>query len=145
MVFQYQNPRQAMDQLRGEVNRLLNGWLANGTPAWLPVRGQPAVNVWETGDAVVAELEVPGVKSDQVDISVVESELTLTIHRPEPELSGVAFHRRERPSGDVTRTIRLPSPVDPDRVSAELHDGVLTITLPRAESSKPRKINVKTG
>lgn len=145
MVFRYQNPRQAMDQLRDEVNRLFNGWLTNGTPAWLPVRGQPAVNVWETVDAVVAELEVPGVKSDQVDISVAESELTLSIHRPETEPTEVTYHRRERPSGDFCRTIRLPAPVDPDRVSAELREGVLTITLPRAESSKPRKINVKTG
>jgi HSP20 family protein len=134
-----------MDQLRDEVNRLFNGMLANGAPSWLPVRGQPAVNVWETEEAVMAELEVPGVKNDQIDVSVAENELTLSIRRPQVEVPGATFHRRERTSGDFSRTIRLPAPVDPDRVSADLHDGVLTISLPKAESSKPRKINVKTG
>lgn len=145
MVFRYQNPRQAMDQLRDEMNRLFNGVLTNGVPAWLPVRGHPAVNVWETDEAVMAELEVPGVKNEQIDVSVAENELTLTIQRPQAELPGVTFHRRERPSGDFTRSIRLPVPVDPERVSAELHEGVLTISLPKAEGTRPRKISVKTG
>ena len=144
MVFRYENPRQALDQLRDEMNRLFTGVLSNGASAWLPARGQPAVNVWESDDAVVAELEVPGVKSEQVDISVVENELTLKIERPQEVPTDVTFHRRERPSGAFTRVLRLPVPVDPNRVSAELREGVLTITLPKAESSKPRKIRVKT-
>jgi HSP20 family protein len=145
MVFRYQSPRQTMDQLRDEVNRLFNGLLPNGAGGWLPTRGQPAVNVWETDDAVVAELEAPGVKSEQVDVSVAQNELTLSVQRPAVEMPETTFHRRERPTGDFTRVIRLPAAVDPDRVSAALHEGVLTITLPKAEGSKPRKINVKAG
>ena len=145
MVFQYQNPRQAIDHLREEMNRLFSGMAPDGAWPWQSGRGQPAVNVWETADAVVAELEVPGVKNDQIDISVVENELTLRIQRPEMPSEEITFHRRERPSGPLTRVLRLPVPVDADRVSAELREGVLTVTLPKAENAKPRKIDVKTA
>jgi HSP20 family protein len=134
-----------MDQLREEMNRLFNGMLSNGTAAWFPTRGQPVLNVWETDDAVMAEVEVPGVKSDQVEVSVAQGELTLSVHRRFEEASEATFHRRERPVGDFTRVLRLPAAVAPDRVSADLHDGVLTITLPKAEESRPRKISVKAG
>ena len=144
MVFRYQNPRQAIDQLREEVNRLFTGWTPDGAWPWPTGRGQPAVNVWETNDALVAEMEVPGVKSEQIDISVVENELTLKIQRSESQPEEVTFHRRERPSGPLTRVLRLPVPVDAHRVAAELREGVLTVTLPKAESAKPRKISVKT-
>jgi HSP20 family protein len=134
-----------MDQLRDEVNRLFNGLLTNGAAGWLPARGQPAVNVWETDDAVMAELEAPGVKSEQVDVSVAQNELTLSVERPAADMPEATFHRRERPTGSFTRVIRLPAAVDADRVSAELHEGVLTITLPKSEGAKPRRINVKMG
>lgn len=145
MVFRYQGPRQTLDQLREEVNRLFTGFTPDGPLPWLAGRGQPALNVWETDDAVMAELEVPGVKSEQIDISVVENEFTLKIQRPESEAEPVTYHRRERPSGPMTRVVRLPVAVDPNRVSAELRDGVLTVTMPKAESAKPRKINVKAS
>ena len=100
------------------------------------------MNVWEQGDALLVEMEVPGVKSDQVDISVAGGELSIKIDRPEVAQEGVTYHRRERPVGSFTRVLRLPVEVDADRVEAELRDGVLMITLPKAEAAKPRKINV---
>jgi len=145
MVFLYQTPRQAMEQFREEMNRLVNGVLPSATGAWWPARGQPAVNVWETDEAVMVELETPGVKSEQVEVSVAQGELTLSIHRPAQEMPEATFHRRERPLRDFTRVIRMPAAVTPDRVKADLHNGVLTITLPKAEESKPRKINVQMG
>ena len=144
MVFRYQNPRQAIDQFREEMNRMFTGLTPDGGWPWVSSRGAPAVNVWETDDAVVVELEVPGVKSDQIDMSVVGNELTLKIERPQGQPEQVTFHRRERPSGPLTRVLRLPVPVDPNRVAAELREGVLTVNLPKAESAKPRKIDVKT-
>jgi HSP20 family protein len=145
MVFRYENPRQAIDHLREEMNRLFTGLTPDGAWPWVSGRGQPAVNVWETDDAVVAELEVPGVKGDQIDVAVVGNELTLKIQRPDNQPEEVTFHRRERPSGPLTRVLRLPVPVDADRVTAELREGVLTVTLPKAESAMPRKIDVKTA
>lgn len=144
MVFRYRNVRHSMHQLRDEMDRLLTGFFGESINrgSCSGSRGQPAVNVWERDDAVMVELEVPGVKSDQVEISVVGGELSLKIERPDPGQEGVTFHRRERPVGSFARVLRLPTDVDADRVEAELRDGVLTISLPKAESAKPRKIKV---
>jgi HSP20 family protein len=134
-------------QLRDEMDRLLTGFYGQA-PDWTPpglVRGQPAVNVWETEDAVMVESEVPGLKNEQLDISVVGDELVLKIERPAEPEEGVTYHRRERPIGSFTRIVDLPTQVDPNRVQAQLRDGVLTISLPKAEAAKPRKINVMAG
>jgi len=147
MAVRYRIPRDPFQQLRQEMDRLLTG-LRDQLPdvAWAwPGRSQPAVNLWEEDDSLVAELEVPGVKSDQVDVSVVGAELSLKIERPERQPEGATYHRRERPAGTFTRVLRLPCEVDADRVEAELKDGVLTIRLPKAEAAKPRKIRISTG
>ena len=144
MVFRSFYPRQPLGQLRHEMDRLLSGFFAQPPGSWLAGgREQPAVNVWDTQDALKVELEAPGVKKDQVDISVVGGELSLRVERPEVEQEGVTYHRRERPVGTFTRVLRLPADVDAGKVQAELAGGVLTITLPKAKSAKPRKIKVK--
>ena len=146
MVFRYNFPRGTASQLRREMDRLLSSFVGNfadGGQPWVE-RGQPSVNVWESGDAVVAEAELPGVQRDQINISVVGNELTLKVERPELEKEGVTFHRRERPGGSFVRVLRLPTEVDADRVEANLCNGVLTVTLPKAESARPRKIHVAT-
>jgi HSP20 family protein len=143
MRFQYLPARQAVDQLRGEMNRLLSGAMENFGSPWLSgARGQPAVNAWEKPDGFVVEMEVPGIKQEQLDISVVDNELTIKLERPEVEEPQVTFHRRERPTGNFARVLRLPAAVDGGRVAATLRNGVLTIELPKAESAKPRKINI---
>jgi HSP20 family protein len=146
MVFAYRNPRHPFYQLCDEMDRLWSGVFgpADGLrPAMF--RSQPAANVWERDDAVLVEMEVPGIKSDQVDISVAGGELSVKVTRSEVAENVIAYHRRERPIGAFTRVLRLPVEVDANRVQAELHDGVLTITLPKAESAKPRKIAVVTA
>jgi HSP20 family protein len=144
MVFSYQNSRHPLHQLRDEMDRLWNGFIGPAADGLLPTvfRSQPAANVWEQGEALLVEMEVPGVKSDQVDVSVAGGELSVKIDRSEEAVEGVTYHRRERPVGSLTRVLRLPVEVDANRVEAELRDGVLLITLPKAESAKPRKINV---
>jgi len=146
MVFRYNFPRGTASQLRQEMDRLLSSFVGNfadGGRPWVD-RGQPSINLWETGDAVVAEAELPGVRQDQIEISVVGNELTIKVERPELEKEGVTFHRRERPSGSFVRVVRLPAEVDANQVQADLCNGVLTVTLPKAESARPRKIHVVT-
>ena len=147
MVFRYTGGRYPIERLRGDVDRLLSGFLNNVAESGWPLagRGRPAVNVWEDGEAVYAELEVPGVKSDQVELSVVGNELSIKIARPEIEQEGVTYHRRERGGGSFARVLRLPSDVDADHVQAELANGVLTVTLPKSEAVRPRKIRVADG
>jgi len=145
MVFGYtRNPAQ---QFRRDLDRLLTGFANEFSEAGWPwgVRGQPAVNVWEKPEAVMVEVEVPGVKGDQIDISVVGNELTIKVSRPESDPADTAYHRRERPAGAFTRVLRLPSEVAADKVEADLRDGVLTITLPKSESARPRKININVA
>lgn len=144
MVFWYRNTPHPVRQLRDEMDRLFSGFLGQLSDRG-PRHGQPAVNVWEHEETVMVELEVPGVKADQVDISVVGGELSLKIERPELAQQNVTYHRRERPVGSFTRLLRLPADIDGDQVTAELSDGVLTIALPKAENAKPRKINVATA
>ena len=146
MVFGYRTRRHPLNQFRDEVDRLLTGVLG-GRPDGLMAgvfRNQPAINVWEQDDALKVEMELPGVKSEQLDISVAGGELSVKVNAPDDVKEGVTYHRRERPVGSFNRIVRLPVEVNADRVEADLHDGVLTITLPKAASAKPRKINVTT-
>jgi HSP20 family protein len=144
MVFGYQPTRHPFHQLRNEVDRLLTGFLGPAADGFLPgvFRSQPPVNVWEEQDSLKVEMELPGIKSEHLEISVAGNELSIKVNRPDVDQEGVTYHRRERPVGVLSRMVRLPAEVDADRVEADLRDGVLTITLPKAESAKPRKINV---
>ena len=147
MVFRNPSVQHPLYQFRDGMDRLLTGVLGPMAEGMLPpmFRSQPAVNVWEQGEALLVEMEVPGIKNDQVDVSVAGGELSIKIDRAEVEQENVKYHRRERPVGSFTRVLRLPVEVDADRVEAELRDGVLKITLPKAEAAKPRKINVAGG
>ena len=137
----YSNP---IWQLRGEMDRLLSGVFGQSVDGITPGAGsgQPAVNVWESGEDVLAEIELPGVSSNQIDVSVLGDELTIKVERPDVTQADATYHRRERPAGSFTRTLKLPCAIDAERVEADLNQGVLTLKLPKAEAAKPRKINV---
>jgi HSP20 family protein len=133
-------------QLREELDRLMTGaFSAPGvaTAARLVTgRSFPAVNVWENGENLFVEAEVPGLKSENLEITVVADELTLKGERAADERSEATYHRQERGAGSFHRVIKLPSEVNSDRVEAALNDGILLLTLPKAEAAKPRKIKV---
>lgn len=133
-------------QLRNDLDRQFTGFLESW-PALaeraLPARTYPAVNLWEDGDSLLLEAEMPGLKSENLTISVVGNELTLQGSREDVGQEGTSFHRRERGAGSFTRVLRLPYAIDSANVQAELHDGVLKVTLPKHESAKPRKIKVE--
>jgi HSP20 family protein len=147
MTFRYPGVQHPFHQLRDGMDRLFTGVFGPTAESMLPpkFRSQPAVNVWEQGEKLLVEMELPGIKSDQVDVSVAGGELTIKIDRPETPEEDIRYHRRERPVGSFTRVLRLPVEVDANRVEAGLHDGVLTVTLPKAEIAKPRKISVAGG
>jgi HSP20 family protein len=150
MVLRRVNSMLPVAQLRDEMDRLVSDFFGpeNGgpSPRWSrPTVSFPPLNVWEDGDALYAEAEMPGVKSDELDISVIAGDLTIRGRRGEPQATGVAYHRQERGSGEFNRVLRLPVDVDANRVEATLTDGVLLIKLPKAESAKPKKIKVSSG
>lgn len=134
-------------QLREEMDRLVGdffGPVSAAVPARLgtPVRGYPALNVWEDGETVFVEAEMPGAKSEDIDISVMGNDLTIRGRRGQEQREGVAYHRQERGYGEFNRVLRLPLEVDANKVDASLKDGVLLVKLPKAESARPKKIKV---
>ena len=103
----------------------------------------PPVNLWEDESNIYVECEIPGVKRDQLGLSVVGKKLTISGERTRGGSKDVERHRTERPDGAFSRVITLPREVDPDAIEARLENGVLEVTLPRSEATKPRKIEVK--
>jgi HSP20 family protein len=103
----------------------------------------PPLNAWEEGDAVKVEVEIPGVKIEEVEVSFDNGELTLKGEKKFEGNESATLHRRERLYGSFTRTLQMPWEVMADKISAELKDGILTVTLPKAEAAKPRKVAVK--
>ena len=106
-----------------------------------PAGWTPAVDIYETADRYVVSAEVAGMSREDLDISVHDGRLTIAGARQErPQCE--QYHRVERGHGGFSRTFQLPSPVDGDRVTADLRDGVLTITLPKADEGSARRIQV---
>jgi HSP20 family protein len=129
-----------MQQLQNEMNRLFSRWgeTSEGVATF------PAVNVWEEGDAVLVEAELPGVSREDLEVFVTGgNQLTLKGARKALTPEKSIRHRQERGFGTFHRVILLPFPVDADKVDAHLENGVMLIKLAKHESAKPRKITVK--
>ncbi len=133
-----------MERLRREMNELFET-LDRG-PRMNPATTYPAMNVWTNPDGAIVTAELPGVNPEELEISVQGDTLTLRGTRnPEPLNEGEAYHRRERGSGRFQRAFQLPFSVDASKVEASYELGVLSIALPRAESDKPKKIQVTSA
>lgn len=104
----------------------------------------PPVNVWEDENNLYVEAELPGFSMNDVNVEMEGDELTIHATREETIAEGTTVRRRERRYGEFTRTLRLTTPIDTDRVEAALDRGVLTVTLPKAEQARARKIVVKS-
>jgi HSP20 family protein len=103
----------------------------------------PALNVFEDGDSLVVEAEVPGLKAGDVEVSFDNGELTLKGEKKTVVKENAPVYRRERLSGAFTRSLTVPWEIMVDKISAEMKDGVLTVTLPKAEAAKPRKVAIQ--
>ena len=129
-----------LSQLRQDVDRLLD---ADALPE--PFDGgfrTPALNIWEAVDTAYVEAELPGVPLNQIEVLVCGGELTVRGERKVTEPQGAIWHRRERLAGPFSRTVSIPWDIDADKVQAKMTVGVLTVTLPKSERSRPRKVNV---
>jgi HSP20 family protein len=103
----------------------------------------PAINVWDDGESFHAEAELPGHKIEDVELFVAGSQFQIRGRRAFERREGWAVHRKERASGEYSRVMTFPADIDAGKVQATLKDGVLSVTLPKAPSAKPRKIEVK--
>jgi len=118
-----------------------------GRPLWrLPVEEKgwmPAVDVFEKEDRFVVKAELPGMKEEDIDVSVVGDTLSIKGEKKtETEIEEEGYYRCERSYGSFYRSIPLPSTVDADKIEASFEDGVLEVALPKSAKIKPKKIAV---
>jgi HSP20 family protein len=123
--------------LREQMGQFRNGGAA------AEAGGYPTINVWDDGERFRAEVELPGFKIEDVELFVAGSQLQIRARRTFEPREGWTLHRQERASGQFSRMVTLPVELDADKVQAALKDGILSVTLPKAPSAKPRKIEVK--
>jgi HSP20 family protein len=111
---------------------------------WMPSFGEGlAVDVFETPDNVVVKSAVPGVKSDDLNITIVGDTVTIKGEfKAEEGVEEKNYIRRERRYGSFSRSIPLPTSVDADKATAEFEDGILTLNIPKAETVKPRTVQI---
>jgi HSP20 family protein len=113
----------------GRTGQLFTGW-------------SPALDLYESGDHFVAVVELPGMRKEDIDISLHDGSLTISGERKGESNNGETAQRTERYVGTFRRSISLPTRVDPSKVSAIYQDGILKVTLPKAEEAKPKQIQV---
>ena len=138
------NPFGEMSLLQNQMNRLFNsalqGWPdgdSNGTTSWTP-----AADIYESENELTVNLDLPGVDPNMVDIRVENNILTIRGERHFEEKQKENFHRVERSYGPFARAFTLSTSVDPNKIRANYKTGVLTITLPKAEAAKPKRIQI---
>jgi HSP20 family protein len=147
MAIERWNPFHEAVSLRDAMNSLLQesfvrpgGTLAAGGSAILPL------DVTETEGEFVVKASLPGVKPDDVQITVHGDTVTLRGEtRAEEDKAGQTWHLRERRYGTFQRSLALATPIDSDRATAQFEHGVLTLTLPKSEAARPKQIKVGKG
>lgn len=130
---------------RREIDRVFDRFFgqANGVVGpWTPV-----VDVRETKDAIEVVAELPGMRPDDVEVNVENNVLTVAGEKKQEVTEGspeAEYHLVERRCGKFERSFTLPRSVDPDRIAARFEHGLLTVTLPKAEAAKPRRVEIRS-
>lgn len=145
-VFRWGQSWDPFHDLEREVDRLLAGVSWSFQQGLRFGRQFPPVNLYEVGEELVLTAELPGVRPEDLEISVDKGVLTIKGRRVGPD--GIAddrYRRQERPRGNWQRSFSFPEPIQEERLAAEFTNGVLKIRMPRAPGSQPRQIPVVEG
>ncbi|MBA2947569.1 Hsp20/alpha crystallin family protein [Streptomyces himalayensis] len=139
------DPLAEFDDLFGRIGSLLESTVGGTlTPVTEGMAWSPLADVSETDDAYLIEIDVPGVKREDIDIEMGERDVTVRGEFKEREGAGT-LRRGTRRTGRFEYRTLLPGDVNTEEVNAALRDGVLTITVPKAETTKPRHIEITAG
>lgn len=146
-------PFETLRDLRQEVDRLFEGFCGSSSKPWSSCRPAPggrpfvpSVDVKETENDYLVSAEVPGMTREELDVEINPDSVTIKgERRQEQTRSGESYRYRESTYGSFQRVVPLPGPVRPDLATAVLRDGVLTLTLPKAEPPKQVGIKVSLG
>ncbi len=130
--------------LRDEMNSFFDTpfWSGFGRTSQLFTGWSPALDLYESGDHLIAVVELPGMRKEDIDISLHDGTLTISGERKRESNNGEKAQRTERYVGTFRRSIALPTRVDASKVNATYQDGILKVTLPKAEEAKPKQIPV---
>lgn len=143
MTYVAMEPIRSLARLQNEMSRFMRDAFDSNVEGGTSYFAPP-VDIIERNEEVVLLADLPGVRLEDLDVSVENRTLTLTGERKElPEYRESTLYRTERPLGRFTRTFSLPATVDVNRITAEHREGVLRITLPKAEDARPRRIEIK--
>src|SRR5688572_63875 len=140
----FDNPFADLDGVRRDMQRLLDA-VAGETSGEAGAGVFPPLNITQDDDNFYVRAEIPGIDPNELSISAVRNRVSLAGKREiAREQERVSYHRKERAEGSFNRTLTLPTEVDAERVDARYADGILTLTMPKAEEAKPRQITVRT-
>jgi len=140
----FDNPFADFDRLRREMLNLFDAVAGDNYPTW-SAGVFPPLNVTQDDNNFYIRAEVPGVKAADLSVSAMRNRVAIAGKRELPKQSGEgSCHRQERAEGEFSRTVTLPAEVAADKVEARYADGILTLTLPKAEEAKPRQIAVNS-
>ena len=150
-LIRYQTPEIAMwpsldrwANLRDELDTLFESpfWAGSGRQTQLFSGWTPALDLYQNNDNVVAIVELPGMRKEDIEISLQDGMLIISGERKGESAESEKATRTERFTGKFRRSITLPTRIDANKVSANYKDGILTVTLPKAEEAKPKQIKV---
>ncbi|HKT81686.1 MAG TPA: Hsp20/alpha crystallin family protein [Vicinamibacterales bacterium] len=133
MAFTRWDPLRDLLALHDQIGQLVG----TDAPGWTP-----AVDLYETAGAFVLTAEVPGLSRDQIEIHAEENRVVIRGDRSAAQVPCEQYHRVERGHGPFSRAFVLPEPIDVEQVAADLKDGLLTLTIPKAGGRGARRINV---
>ena len=153
-LVRYQTPTSALwpsldrwASLRNDLDTLLDlpFWTGSARQSQLFSGWTPALDLYQSKDNIVAVVELPGMRKEDIEISLQDGVLIVSGERKEEATSEEGATRTERYTGTFRRSITLPNQVDANNVSATYKDGILTVTLPKAEEAKPKQIQISTN
>ncbi|QTA80136.1 Heat shock protein, Hsp 20 family [Desulfonema limicola] len=139
----WRSPFGEIERMRRDMEKISNSMF--GTRGLRRVHSGvfPPVNLTEDKDQYYIRAELPGMETGEVDIQIAGNSLAISGERKIPVEEGVKYHRREREAGSFSRIINLPNAVDTEKIEAKLANGILTVSIPKAEIAKPRQITIK--
>lgn len=139
----FDHPFADFDRLRREMLHLFGAVAGSDSDPTGPAGVFPPLNITQDDNSFYIRAEVPGIKAADLSVSALRNRVAITGRRALPRESGkVSYHRQERAEGEFSRTVTLPGEVVAEKVEARYADGILTLTLPKAEETKPRQIAV---
>jgi HSP20 family protein len=140
MMPSFSDPFEALFALQRALDsRLASDWMADTTGG---TGSYPPINIFQQGDDFVAVIELPGVDKNDLQIEAKQNTIRISGKKTIVHEQGASVHRRERVWGTFDRTISVPVQIDADGIRAEYRDGVLALSIPRAERDKPKTIKI---